>query len=57
MTYKLFNDPLESTPTLDGIICTNPDGTKSTIPLDEENADYVEYQAWVAAGNTAEAAD
>ena len=57
MTYKLFNDPLESTPTLDGIIRTNPDGTKSTIPLDEENADYEEYQAWVAAGNTAEAAD
>ena len=57
MTYNLFNDPLESTPTLDGIIRTNPDGTKSTIPLDTNNADYVEYQAWVAAGNTAEAAD
>ena len=57
MTYKLFNDPLESTPTLDGIIRTNPDGTKSTIPLDTNNADYVEYLEWVAAGNTAEAAD
>ena len=36
---------------------TNPDGTKSYIPFDSENTDYQEYLEWVAAGNTAEAAD
>ena len=30
---------------------------KSCIPLNPENADYQEYLEWVAAGNTAEAAD
>ena len=28
-----------------------------SIPLDPENTDYREYLEWVAAGNTAEAAD
>ena len=27
------------------------------IPFDEENTNYQEYLAWVAEGNTAEAAD
>tara|TARA_R100001082_G_C4340686_1_gene149981 strand:- start:48 stop:218 length:171 start_codon:yes stop_codon:yes gene_type:complete len=27
------------------------------IPFDDANTDYIEYKAWVAAGNTAEAAD
>ena len=27
------------------------------IPLDPENTDYQEYLEWVAAGNTADAAD
>ena len=30
---------------------------KINIPLNEENIDYQEYLAWVAEGNTAEAAD
>ena len=30
---------------------------KINVPLDEENTDYQPYLAWVAEGNTAEAAD
>ena len=30
---------------------------KINVPLDEENTDYQTYRAWVAEGNTAEAAD
>ena len=33
------------------------DGTVSCIPMDEYNTDYQKYLAWVAEGNTAEAAE
>ena len=34
-----------------------PPNTSKSFPLNEENTDYQDYLAWVAEGNTAEAAD
>ena len=51
--YKLFKN-------LDGevnCILKEKDGILYTIPVSESNADYQTYLAWVAEGNTAEAAD
>ena len=38
-------------------ILTEKKGLVLSIPLSENNADYLEYKEWVAEGNTAEAAD
>jgi hypothetical protein len=55
MTYKLYND--SEFGSLSGVIQTLDNGVKKFIPINEKNADYQEYLAWVAEGNTAEAAD
>lgn len=39
------------------IIRNNEDGTQSFIPNDPMNKDWVEYQTWLADGNTPEEAD
>ena len=38
-------------------VTTHSNSHKTIIPFDQENRDYQEYLEWVAAGNTAEAAD
>ena len=58
--YKLFKDPISNKE--DSVIKTiskTSDGGHHylSIPFDPENTDYQEYLEWVAAGNTAEAAD
>ena len=57
MTYKLT----KSTNSITGVT-TEGDimiriADNAAIPIDEASTDYQEYLAWVAKGNTAEAAD
>ena len=55
ITYKLFKKIGSST---DGSVNQYKDGAfRKAIPIDTANGDYQEYLEWVAAGNTAEAAD
>ena len=57
MTYKLtkFTDSISGSTTEGDTIIRIADN--AAIPKDEENNDYQDYLAWVAEGNTAQAAD
>ena len=49
--YKLVNNPIT------GELVNIRTATDDFIPIAEDNMDYQKYLAWVAEGNTAEAAD
>ena len=53
-TYKHLKDIVTGTTATD-VILRKEDN--ACIPFDEDNTDYQTYLAWVAEGNTAEAAD
>ena len=52
--YKLIKNPTEGT--VDQVK-TEKGSHTFIIPFSESNTDYQDYLAWVAEGNTAEAAD
>ena len=53
-TYKKLKNPVDNKEETN-LILRKEDG--AFIPFDEANIDYKEYLAWVAEGNTPEAAD
>ena len=52
--YKLAKDPMTAE---ENVVNKIFNGRCLSIPFDPDNTDYQEYLAWVAAGNTPEAAD
>ncbi len=55
MAYKLLKNPM--TNVVDTVMYTDSTNIQKCIPFADDNTDYQEYLEWVAAGNTAEAAD
>jgi len=53
--YKLYKSSLQTEPT--SVVRNDGNGNFTAIYLNSDSEDYIEYQKWVAAGNTAEAAD
>ena len=52
--YKLYKDLVTDVVVS---VFVSKNGKTFSIPFDENNTDYQDYLAWVAEGNTAEAAD
>ena len=55
--YKLLSDATFETGEVVKAQCVLRVADNTFIPFDPDNTDYQKYLAWVAEGNTAEAAD